>query len=222
GRVDPAEIGARRPLPERRLRACEGGSDVVRELDRDEAAHAPSAGSRPEELRVRERQPERMATEPVERDLGGEELHPVARAPELVAARRRAAGGGDRDPQRPGRFLGGRAVGARDPGGGESEVRAEHAPCAGRHLRRRLLADRAVRVEGLLADAGQLARKETRASDGSTAPATISSSADSVSPKVWKMRDRYTSPPRSVRSHGSTVSSIMTFISRGTPGRTTR
>src|SRR5437016_5408997 len=57
GRVDPAEIGARRPLPERRLRACEGGSDVVRELDRDEAAHAPSAGSRPEELRVRERQP---------------------------------------------------------------------------------------------------------------------------------------------------------------------
>ena len=69
---------------------------------------------------------------------------------------------------------------------------------------------------------GKLARKETRASDGSTAPATISSSADSVSPKVWKMRDRYTSPPRSVRSHGSTVSSIMTFISRGTPGRTTR
>src|SRR6185295_10999047 len=41
----------------------------------------------PEQRRLDERQPEDVAAETVERDLRGEELHPVARAPELVAPR---------------------------------------------------------------------------------------------------------------------------------------
>jgi len=63
---------------------------------------------------------------------------------------------------------------------------------------------------------------ESRASAGSTAPATSSSSPDSLMPKVWKVHTSGGSSPASWRSQGRTVSSIIGFISRGTPGRTTR
>src|SRR5467141_2331749 len=41
--------------------------------------------SRPEKTGLRHREAERMAAKPVERDLRGEQLDPVAGAPELVA-----------------------------------------------------------------------------------------------------------------------------------------
>src|SRR5688572_9544787 len=69
---------------------------------------------------------------------------------------------------------------------------------------------------------GKLARNDTLPSSGPTTPATSSSRPDSVMPKVWNVCARYTSPPRWERIHGRTVSSNIGFISRGTPGSTTR
>src|SRR5947199_890047 len=111
---------------------------------------------RPEELRVDHRLPERVAAQPVERDLRGEELHPVARAPELVVPGDRAVRRGERQPQGAGGFLGRGRLGTGDAGGREPEVRPDDAPHAGGHLGGRLLADRPVRVEGFPADPEQL------------------------------------------------------------------
>src|SRR5437867_947449 len=71
---------------------------------------------------------ERVPAQPVEPRLRGEQLHPVARAPQLVAARDRARR--RREPEAHGadRLLGRAAVGSGDAGGGEAHVRTERAP----------------------------------------------------------------------------------------------
>src|SRR5690242_7486512 len=71
---------------------------------------------RTEEARLRDREPEEVASHPVERHLRREELHPLARAPELVAARDDARLGREAEADRPDRLLRRPAVRARDPG----------------------------------------------------------------------------------------------------------
>src|SRR5437899_9849631 len=110
-----------------------------------ERCPSPTAGVlRPEEPRLRQRQLERVAPDPVERHLRGEQLHPVARAPELVAARHHARLRREPEARRPDRLLRRAAVGPRDPRRRHADRRAERPPPARRPLARRFLAPRAV------------------------------------------------------------------------------
>ena len=69
--------------------------------------------SAPEQRRFADRQPECVAAQPVQRDLSGENLYPIAIAAQLIAARGLGSVAADqRDADRADRMLGGATVGA--------------------------------------------------------------------------------------------------------------
>src|SRR5436309_7386363 len=112
-----------------------------------------AGGRRAKEPRLRHRQLERVAPDPVERHLRGEQLYPVARAPQLVATRDHARLRREPEAHRPDRLLRRAAFGSRDPRRRYADRRPERPPCARGHLARGLLAHGAVCGERLAPDA---------------------------------------------------------------------
>jgi outer membrane protein assembly factor BamB len=128
----PRAISARRPMHS----AARAASS------RPGAAAISTAAA--EQRQLPDRQSEDMAPDPLERHLRRQELHPVARAPELVTRGEGLSGSRQAEADRPDRFLGRPAVWPGDPGGGHRDVRSHRLPRAGGHLGSGLLAHRAV------------------------------------------------------------------------------
>src|SRR5581483_4844228 len=126
-----------------------GGSSLEDGLeDSPESWNSP-----PESGGFAQRQAQRVAAQPVQSDLRRQQLHPVARAPELIAARGTRRAADQRDAHRAYRAVGAAAVGPGDARGRDREVGARALEGPGRHLEHALLAHRAVLLERLLAHA---------------------------------------------------------------------
>src|SRR5262245_59782606 len=88
-----------------------------------------------EQRQVAHRQAEQVPADPLQRDLRGEQLHPVARAPELIAHGDGLRSRGEPDAHGADRLVGCTAVGPRDAGRRHRQVGAQRAARACRHLR---------------------------------------------------------------------------------------
>src|ERR1700682_3973868 len=103
-----------------------------------------------------DRQPQRVAPQPIERDLRGQQFYPFAIPAELIAARSRNAFGRQRDTHRAHRMFRAAAAGSRNARGRDCDVRARPLDRSRSHLAHALLAHGANALERLLAHAEEV------------------------------------------------------------------